>query len=319
MRTLSPPRRTKYGFTLVELLVVIAIIGVLIALLLPAVQQAREAARRMQCTNHLKQFGLAIHNFHDTYGVINANSFQSSTSGSTDVWYYRNFSGWVPLLPGLEQQALHDAFDVKKTQSDSFNNAVCADNDPIGMFFCPSRRAPEKHATSGQHLGDYAFCGGGELPNGDRSHVHADLASTHNNGMFAMPRLGGSGQPWKKPGQLTFASIEDGLSNTIAVGEKRIDEFRDSSNTLIDGVSQATADGAHYRWGFHSSRNVTSPMNGPLLGSWGNYDANFASLHPGGCNFLFADGSVHFIPETVNFDVYNLLAIRNSGKPVTLP
>ncbi len=307
------------GFTLVELLVVIAIIGVLIALLLPAVQQAREAARRMQCTNQMKQFGLAVHNFHDTYGVIPANSYPGEPSGTPDDWLYGRFSGWARLLPQLEQTALHDAFNIYEDYGHSSNSDVNEDNDPIEIFFCPSRRGPEKQPTTFLHRGDYAFCAGGEFANGDRSHVHADLNSTQSNGMFAMPRVESGSRMWKKPGQLTFASITDGLSNTFAIGEKRVEEFRDDSNALIDGVTEGQADGPHYRWGYHSSRNTTSPMNGPIVGAWGNYDANFASQHPGGCNFLFGDGSVHFIPETVNFEVYNLLANSRDGKPVTLP
>ncbi len=319
MKSLPLKDHNRHGFTLVELLVVIAIIGVLVALLLPAVQQAREAARRMQCTNQMKQFGLAIHNFHDTYGVIPANSYPPPPSNPTEVWNYSRFSGWVPLLPQLEQQALHDTFHIELDYGHADNNQVNRDMDPLPIFFCPSRRAPEKNPSDFQHRGDYAFCAGGEMIDGERSHVHADLRSTHSNGMFVMPRVEANNRVWKKPGQLTFASVTDGMSNTFAIGEKRVKEYRDTNNALIDGVTTGNADGPHYRWGFHSSRNTTSPMNGPIIGGWGNHDANFASQHPGGCNFLLGDGSVRFIPETINFEVYNLLAARNSGKPVTLP
>ncbi len=310
---------SRRGFTLVELLVVIAIIGVLVALLLPAVQAAREAARRTQCVNNLKQIGLGIHNFHDTFGVIPACSFQPRPSSSptpASEWRYSRFSGWVVIMPYLEQQPLHDSFNI-------FADYGHADNhpqEPLSVYFCPSRRPPEMQPTGNQQArGDYAFCGGGQMPDGSWSHVHANLSDTQSNGMFVMPRLGRNDQIWTRAGQLTFAQVRDGLSNTIAVGEKRVEEYRDASGTLIDGVTQAQADGPHYRWGFHSTRNTRSPMNGPLVSSWGNYDANFASEHPGGCNFLLGDGSVRFIAENINYDVYNILAARDSDKPVTLP
>lgn len=309
----------RRGFTLVELLVVIAIIGVLVGLLLPAVQAAREAARRMQCSNNLKQLGLAIHNFHDTHGVIVSGAFPPRPSSSptpADQWRYSRFSGFVPLMPFAEQQTLYDSFNI-------FADYGHVDNrpqEPLALLFCPSRRSPERLPSgTEQARGDYAFCGGGELPNGDRSHVHANLSTTFSNGMFMMVSAAQDDSMWKKPGKLTFASVKDGLSNTIAVGEKRTEEIRDDSGTLIDGVTKGQCDGPQFRWGYHSSRNTTSPMNGPLLGSWGNYDANFASAHPGGCNFLIGDGSVHFITESVNFETYNRLAARDDGKPVDFP
>jgi len=326
MQNRSQHVKSVHGFTLVELLVVIAIIGVLVALLLPAVQQAREAARRMQCTNNLKQMGLGVHNFHDTYGVINSGSYPNIPSTTAEPCRYRRFSGFVVILPFLEQGALHDSYNFEQDFEHADNIAVELATDPIGSYFCPSRRPPERTPTVGfsaarqnRHRGDYAFCGGGELPNGERSHVHADLSGTQSNGMFVMPRPEPNGRCFRKPGQLTFASIDDGLSNTLAIGEKRIEEFRDLDNNLIDGVGSNSADGPTYLWGHFTSRNTSSPMNGPIISGWGNLDANFASKHPGGCNFLLGDGSVRFIPETVNFEVYNLLASRNSGRPVTLP
>lgn len=313
-------RRTARGFTLVELLVVIAIIGVLVALLLPAVQQAREAARRMQCVNNMKQMGLAVHNFHDTHGVIPAASFSQppDPDNQVGIWRYVRFSGWVVLLPFIEQQQFHDAFDIEQAVDSTFNVNVFQQVDPIAGYFCPSRRPPERVPDSAYHRGDYAFCAGGELPNGTASHcntVNPALA----NGMFLRPRSESNGQPYKRPGQLTFAQVEDGLSNTFAIGEKRIEEFRDLNNDLIDNVEQAQIDWVHFRWGFHSTRNTTSPMNGPLLGALNDLDANFGSKHPGGCNFLMGDGSVRFVPETIDHLVYNLVAARNSGRPATLP
>lgn len=307
------------GFTLVELLVVIAIIGILIALLLPAVQAAREAARRSSCTNNMKQLGLAIHNFHDTHGVIPACSFPPRPGNSptpSSEWRYSRFSGFVPLMPFYEQEALHDSFNIYADYGHSDNRP----QEPLPLLFCPSRRKPERlPGGTRQARGDYAFNGGGELPDGSRSHVHADGIGSFSNGMFMMVPPEPDGSLWKTPGQLSFGSVDDGLSNTFAVGEKRVKEYRDASGNLIDGVTTGAADGPQYRWGFHSSRNTTSPMNGPILGGWGNHDCNFASDHPGGCNFALGDGSVQFVSESINMEIYNRLAGRNDGKPVTLP
>jgi len=322
-----PSLRHHSGFTLIELLVVIAIIAILVALLLPAVQQAREAARRSQCLNNLKQLGLAVHNFHDVHGVIVSNSFPQMISGSPDPtgkWLYKRFSGFVMLLPFLEQTALFQRFDATNDFEHANNVAVEADTSPLPAYFCPSRRAPEKTPASFsttaarqfRHRGDYAFCGGGELLNGTRSHVHADLNATFSNGMFVMPRVD-SNRAWQKAGQLTFAKVTDGLSNTIAIGEKRIREYRNGSNALIDGVGVNSMDGPTYLWGHFTSRNTASPMNRPIVSSvWDNFDANFGSEHTGGGNFLMGDGAVRFISENINLTTYNLLAGRDDGKPV---
>lgn len=328
MRYKSWQNDSVRGFTLVELLVVIAIIGVLVALLLPAVQQAREAARRMQCSNNLKQMGLAVHNFHDTYLVIPASSYPQRPSNSptpASQWKYSRFSGFVALLPQLEQQTFYDALNTFADYEHEDNVLVEQSIEPLPVWFCPSRRAPERTPTgdtprSSRHRGDYAMCGGGELPDGTWSHVNGVIAVTPNsNGFFLRPEVGPLGEIWKKPGTITFANITDGLSNTIALGEKRTEEFRDASGDLIDTVNQNTADGGHYLWGHFNGRNTRSPMNGPVISTYGNFDANFGSRHPGGCMFLFGDGSVRFVPETVNHRTYQLLAARNSGEPVTLP
>jgi hypothetical protein len=254
---------------------------------------------RVMHEQHETQFGLAVHNFHDTFGVIPAGAFPDRPSNSQTPaaqWMYSRFSGWVVLMPYLEQQALHDSFNI-------FADYGHADNipqEPLALFFCPSRRRPERvPGANGQARGDYAFCGGGAMPNGSRSHVHADMSNTLSNGMFVMPRLEPGNRIWRSQGQLSFAAVTDGLSNTIAIGEKRVEEFRNASGALIDGVTVGNADGPQYRWGFHSARNTTSPMNGPIVGVWDNYDANFASKHPGGA--ISSSGTVRSVssPRTL--------------------
>jgi len=287
------------AFTLVELLVVIAIIGILIALLLPAVQAAREAARRSQCQNHLKQWGIALHSFHDTYKKLPAGGYPDVSGG-----FYRVMSGFVPLLPFVEQTTIYDKFDIRQNIAHANNAEALKQTVPI--MFCPSRRGPT--VTSNISRGDYAFSAGGEGSHINTPNLEPSGTSTYFKGMFS------------QCDKVRFALITDGLSNTIAMGEKRIEEYRDASGTLIDGATVDYIDGPQYRWGYHATRNMKSPLNRPLVtSSWNDLDANFASRHPGGAHFLFGDGAVHFLSETINWDTYQNLANRADGNPVTVP
>ena len=289
--SLSKPR----AFTLVELLVVIAIIGVLVSLLLPAVQAAREAARRSQCQNHLKQLGLAMHNFHDTYGKLPAGGYPPGTG-----LYHQRMSGFVPMMPFYEQQTLYELFHVDQSQEHADNADAISRTVP--MLFCPSRRGPSVGA-SGYYLpdaarGDYAFSAGGEGS-------HCNTTDLNNfDGMFSQNDT------------LTMANISDGLSNTIALGEKRIERRADSETD----AELRNLDGPHYRWGYHATRNMKSPMSSSLLTSLSDLDANFGSSHTGnGVHFLFGDASVHFLAPTINWTTYQNLAYRADGNPVALP
>lgn len=286
----------RRAFTLVELLVVIAIIGVLIALLLPAVQQAREAARRMQCTNNLKQFGLGLHNFHDTYGNLPAGGYGPNTPAMHD-----RMSGFVPMMPFFEQGAAFDLFNIDESVDHASNAAAIV--TLMDMMFCPSRRSPTAAPSTSYYMhtcsrGDYAFSSGGE-----GSHCNTTDPKLFD-GMFSQYT------------KMQFSQVVDGLSNTIAIGEKRIERRSDAEaeSTLIN------MDGPAYRWGYHSTRNFKTPLSSPLLTSLSDLDANFGSSHAGrGVNFLFADGSVHYIPQTVNWTVMQNLANRADGNPVTIP
>lgn len=291
--------RKSNGFTLVELLVVIAIIGILIALLLPAVQAAREAARRTQCNNHLKQIGLALHNYHDTFGVFPPASINSGSvvpNGGNAV------SGWVFILPFMEMENLYNLWDFRFSYDDAQNNA--AKKVPVEGYFCPSKPRPEK-ASSSVAYGDYAFSAG-------TGHCNAGSAY-YRKGMFNQNSV------------CRFRDITDGTSNTIAVGEKRTVQ----STSLVS---------PQYRWGWHSTRNMCYRMNVDVVpnaaytfylengttvsgtsAAWDDYWANFGSDHPGGVLFLAADGSVHFVSETIEFSVYQRLGDKADGNVVAFP
>ena len=294
----------KRGFTLVELLVVIAIIGILIALLLPAVQAAREAARRSQCSNNMKQFGLALHNYHDTFKRFPPASINSTVGPGGEA-----LSCWVLILPFMEQAALHDIWDFNYGHLDSAN--YDANHTPVDGYFCPSRSRPTKMGAdnpadqyASSAYGDYAVCAGTG---------HCNSGTTfYWKGLFGQNST------------TAFRDILDGTSNTLAIGEKR--------------TEQATLTSAQYRWGYHATRTVNYPMNvdvvpdakysiptstgGTVAGTsaaWNDWWANFGGPHPGGVQFLLADGSVSFLSETIEFDTYQYLGDKADGNPVTLP
>ncbi len=285
------------GFTLVELLVVIAIIGILIALLLPAVQAAREAARRAECTNNLKQIGLALHNYHDTFKLFPPSALYdpSATSNGGD-----RISGWVLILPFMEMETVYDLWDFNYGYDDSENSQ--GKKEPVKGFFCPSRPRDE-YASSSVAYGDYAFSAGtGSCNSRDRYYW---------KGMFNLNSV------------CRFRDITDGTSNTIAVGEKR--------------TAQRSLTSPQYRWGWHATRNMAFAMNKDVVadpaytfvlssgstitcdGTWNDYWANFGGEHPGGVQFLAGDGSVHFVSETIEMDLYQNLGDKRDGNVAAFP
>lgn len=295
--------RRRPGFTLVELLVVIAIIGILIALLLPAVQAAREAARRSQCSNNLKQLGLALHNYHDTYKSFPAGTLDAGNS--VQMWGWQAF-----ILPFIEQAPLHDQMGVTERRLrdillDTSATGRVLLQTPISAFRCPSDTTEELlESLPGENNNDHGrhYKGGG-VPNNFRA------ASCNYMGVCGLWNVGVRRQAngvLVVGDALSFKDITDGTSNTIAIGER--DEYCWSGYWA--GTRNARGNGprgSDYILG-HVHRRINDANN--------NVNNNsclqaFSSKHPGGSQFALADGSVRFISETIQFNNPNISNYNN--------
>jgi len=314
----------RIGFTLVELLVVIAIIGVLIALLLPAVQQARESARRMQCSNNLKQLGIALHNHHDTHGQFPPGYvFDSSVNTAGDPTW-----GWgVFMLPFMEQTNVYEELrPAEQTLLSALGNAqdLLTMQTNLPAFRCPSATGPDLNderllndeATA---VSNYIGCNSSDL-------------AARNDGIPAT-NYGADGIFWENS-ECDFAEITDGTSNTFAIGE-RAWQMNRRNGTGKANYFAGNVYGVAGRLVVGSSPDPNLDLYSVLGGTvreinWARADiyehSSFSSNHPGGVQFLFCDGSVHFIQETIEFDRDNdpdttleLLMSRNDGQPVELP
>jgi prepilin-type N-terminal cleavage/methylation domain-containing protein/prepilin-type processing-associated H-X9-DG protein len=304
------------AFTLIELLVVIAIIGILIALLLPAVQKVREAANRMSCQNNLKQLGLAVHNYHDSFGQL------PPARVGRDA-----YATWpILILPFIEGQNFANLWDITKIYQQQTDAARIT---TLKIFFCPTRRAPmtsppDQNGVDGEdgngHLesacGDYACCDGDGK---DRNTKDADGAMI--SPLVVDPNVGDN-NPYPKPilsfrSRTNFGSITDGLSSTFLIGEKhvRIGELglaKDGDMAYYSGYDYTTAQRSA---GWYYDGNGVK-QNKPLMKPDDAASTiRFGSWHPGVCNFVFCDGSVHSIPVNIDIDSLRRLAVRNDGEP----
>lgn len=305
----------RKGFTLVELLVVIAIIGILVALLLPAVQAAREAARRMQCSNNLKQIGLALHNYHDVQrslplGRWGSASFPNKTYGTHSL-----------LLPYIEQQNVYSIIDFTKPWDDAANLPACS--TPIPTYLCPSdpqSQVPPPYRGNNYH--------------GNEGSLLQRAESTGANGTFY------------NNSSVRLADVTDGLSNTAAFSERlkgdwsnaivtaRSDIFRPNVNvtTPDEGMQACRAmdinnlanqsqslSGAPWLAGvpnnFVGYQHVAPPGDRACVFPPAAASLTANSLHPGGVNLVRCDGSVDFAVKTIDLKVWRAIGSRNGNEP----
>jgi len=368
----------RRGFTLVELLVVIAIIGVLVALLLPAVQQAREAARRMQCANNLKQYGIAIHTYHDTWNKLPTSSAVYSPGDGWAAQSAHVAPGMgVSILPQMEQQPLYDKVIWNYATVSSMphryadgvdrgprvgrwspvngtNGVTWADTVQVPYAMCPSDST--QMDTNWQATGaSYTGCMGSQrapspvgscniflnnppppstirytevMAGGNCDHGCTTQAAT--SGVFSRAGLRGN---------INFGAVRDGTSNTIFMGEILGEchdhwsggwwYFNGAGNACAstscpiniltpcagDNVQEAQTKGYPYA-GLNGQPDCVSPNGGHSGTQEWNLSWGFKSRHPQGCQFVFGDGSVHFISQSVNYQTYQRLGGRRDGLPI---
>lgn len=307
-------RDKRRGFTLVELLVVIAIIGILIALLLPAVQAAREAARRSQCSNNLKQLGLAMHNYHDVHKAF-----------PPAAWSSRNQLSWVTMiLPFIEQQPLHDTVDFAAAAYSNANRGV--GTNQIAALLCPSSKT-----IRNTNAGDDFTVTGSPAVKAFTTHYYGIMGPEGTNTSTAtayrvlpdpagtMNAHGGyADQGILGPDRCrNMRDVIDGTSNTLLVGEISW-ELAGCYRNYVRGISGNPNDPANpenRNAACNPAKNVQYQINLVRYTSGNFNDVSFGSQHPGGCHFAVADGSVTFISETVDMALY-LAAASRDGKEV---
>ena len=316
----------KRGFTLVELLVVIAIIGVLVALLLPAVQAAREAARRMSCSNKMKQIGLALHNYHDTHKVFPPDAIWAGATpgGNPNVLDQPRHFTWITMiLPFMEQTPLHDQIDFSIPGYNQIINDQALHQIQLPAFVCPS----EAQTTSTHDWGLSSYAGNAGW-------------DTHRRMYGDLGRAG----PFSFMDSASFASCTDGTSNTIFVGEVTMSGFSNpggwgartqgGSGNVRKGGGRVTRSQliATSAWHARGHSWVTRSTGGVAIkradasdgGLWGPWSWNYVmwptyitqyginnnwpgpgSFHPGGAMFCLMDASVSFIGETITMTTAN--------------
>lgn len=338
-------RRSRVGFTLVELLVVIAIIGILVGLLLPAVQAAREAARRMSCSNNLKQIGLAIHNYESAYkrypnGSVDQDPKEPGGAASARLWQagtHRKGTVLIKLLPYMEQAPLFNrinfSLDVKaQLDSAAFNMR----NTAMGIYRCPSDGTSSRVLNRQDQLYNYSLCIGNQNMDAQGSWcslfpVNSHLtraAGVYGGNLFNNGANGhGHSGPYARAAGISgvisrcdwsarFADIADGTANVIAGGEiipSCHDHHRDG---WYNPNGQWTATTAKIN--FNTCRRQGLSDTASNCNDHRNWmtSGGFKSDHTGGAQFVMGDASVQFLADSIDYVTYQQLGSRNDGEPV---
>jgi prepilin-type N-terminal cleavage/methylation domain-containing protein/prepilin-type processing-associated H-X9-DG protein len=310
-------RHPARAFTLVELLVVIAIIGVLVALLLPAVQAAREAARRMSCSNNLKNVILAAHNYHDSFGEFCPSADLPGKANQASVGMH------IRLLPYVEQGVLGDVVDQALRQSanktlDELNLSEALVNGDIKIYWCPSRDASEQEefTDAGRALVTYFGVTGAARNCSKYTFADTDhCGDVYNDGVF---------YPFEP---VKMKDISDGTSQTLAIGERTY-QLRtffagahfEGQRPYSPGTTKVCSHAAkNMRFGIttpdetgYYSRSTDAPPGAPRVVPFN--DLFWGSDHPSGAQFAYADGSVHFLTADTSITILRNLASRNGGE-----
>jgi prepilin-type N-terminal cleavage/methylation domain-containing protein/prepilin-type processing-associated H-X9-DG protein len=335
--------RTKAlrGFTLIELLVVIAIIAILVALLLPAVQQAREAARRTQCKNNLKQIGIAIHNYHDVFGQFPPTIF--NTEGSAGLTWDGAPKGThlVRLLPYVEQANIFSALNFSlmapwgtpgappanfnfEMQRESYPNGRMIKDISLPVYQCPSDPSPKQGGWSAKT--NYVMSMGNQrmdtspwtgcTPYQDHimgTNSHWGHGNTENPSWV-------SGIISRFNWAASIQQITDGTSNVIAAGEIRPNCGDHTNNGWFhfNATWVATTAPINFPINCYNEATVTTPSNPPGCNNADNWTTSqgFKSRHTGGAQFVLCDGSVRFISENIDYRTYQRLGDRRDGQVV---
>jgi prepilin-type N-terminal cleavage/methylation domain-containing protein len=319
IRRILRGRRVYRGFTLIELLVVIAIIGILVALLLPAVQAAREAGRRTVCSNNIKQVALALHGYHQTRNRLPNGAPNWDGPGGT----------WCAMvLPFMEQEALFNTFNFAAPSNDSSNQKAVT--TPVSTFICPSDPASSTPIMT-------RFSGVGADTNATPSHGLWYAGSMGPGSDSSISESWGSCVfcPVSPPGPTNYCcqglnfgqaapgTCMPGMFSRYFGCPVGFDFVRDGlSNTLLLGETLPALSGLLSAFNFtHCIIGTNIPinnMNDPSSQDWLRIDG-FKSYHPGGAMFAVADGSVRFISETIDYQLFNGLGTKSGGEPYQVP
>jgi len=306
-------QKHNHAFTLVELLVVIAIIGVMVGLLLPAVQAAREAARRSQCNNNLKQMGLALHNYHDTHNSFPPSCMKEKLQddggrAQTTTWH-------ASLLPFMEQQPMFDrivglGFGII-WNDDGVNEELLRTKMP--GYECPSSpdqidRFDDNGATE-RHRGNYGVVVTGTVGyTASTRQTNGENNNHMDDGGYGHARWNG---PFLMQNRTTrFADIIDGTSNTLFIGERYRNQI--GQRTYIY-IGTPNGQNQHSKWSGSTGIQINT-----LDAGHAGY-AGFHSAHPGGAQFLRGDGSSAFVSENIDRYIYASLGTRNGKESVSVP